>query len=62
MIFFKNEYQNYVRIAQNGHVDQDGIVKIKKLYKVAKLVVVSYNELRSKLEKDNIIKGLNYGF
>ncbi len=60
--FFMNDYQNYVRIAQNGYVDQDGIVKIKKQYKVAKLVVVSYNELRSRLEEDNIIKSLNSGF
>lgn len=60
--FFVNDYQNYVRIAQNGYVDQNSIIKIKKLYKVAKLIVVSYNDLRSRLEKDNIIKGLNHGF
>ena len=60
--FFKNDYQHFVRIAQNGYVDQDGIIKIKRIYKVAKLVVVSYNDLRNKLEKDNIIKGLNHGF
>ena len=60
--FFMREYQNYARIAQNGYVDQNSIIKVKKLYKVAKLVVVSYNELRNRLEKDNIVRGLNSGF
>ena len=60
--FKKGEYQKYARIAMDGYVEENNIMKVGKLYKVAKLVVVSYNDLRSRLEKDNIIKGLNNGF
>lgn len=61
--FFKSgEYQKYARVAMNGYVEQNSLVKIGKNYKVAKIVVISYNELRIKLEKDKIIKGLNSGF
>lgn len=61
--FFKNgEYLNYARIALDGYVEQNSLIKVGKGYKVAKIVVISYNELRIKLEKDKIIKGLNSGF
>lgn len=61
--FFGNrEYQGYARIAMNGYVEQNSLVKIGKLYKVGKIVVVSYHELRARLESDDIIKGLNSGF
>lgn len=61
--FFKNEeYQKYARMAMNGYVEQNSLMKIGKLYKVGKIVVISFNELRARLEEDNIIKGLNSGF
>lgn len=61
--FFKNgAYRNYARVAMDGYVQQNNLIKIGKQYKIAKIVVVSYNDLRTKLEKDNIIKGLNSGF
>lgn len=61
--FFKNgEFLNYTRMAMNGYVEQNNIVKVGKLYKVAKIVVISFNDLRLKLENDKIIKGLNSGF
>lgn len=61
--FFKNgEYQKYVRMAMNGYVEQNSLMKVGKLYKVGKIVVISFNELRARLESDNIIKGLNSGF
>lgn len=61
--FFDNgAYQNYARIAVGGYVEQNNLIKVGKLYKVAKIVVVSFNELRAKLENDKIIKGLNNGF
>lgn len=61
--FFKNgEYHKYARIAMNGYVEHNSLVKVGKLYKVGKIVVISYNELRTRLESDNIIKGLNSGF
>lgn len=60
--FGSGEYQKYARIAINGYVEQNSLVKVGKLYKVGKIVVISFNELRSRLESDNIIKGLNSGF
>lgn len=61
--FFGNqEYQKYTRMAMNGYVEQNSFVKVGKLYKVGKIIVISYNELRTRLESDNIIKGLNSGF
>ncbi|MDO4957386.1 MAG: hypothetical protein Q4E60_10265 [Bacteroidales bacterium] len=61
--FFKNEeYQKYARMAMNGYVEQNSLMKVGKLYKVGKIVVISFNELRARLEEDNIIKGLNSGF
>lgn len=61
--FFKNgEYQKYARIAMNGYVEQNSLVKVGKMYKIGKIVVVSFNELRTRLETDKIINGLNSGF
>ena len=61
--FFKDKkYENYARVALDGYVEQNSIIKVKKLYKVAKIVVVSYNEIRKQLEKDNVIRGLSSGF
>lgn len=61
--FFRNgEYQKYARMALNDYVEQNSFVKVGKLYKVGKIVVISYNALRAKLESDNIINGLNSGF
>lgn len=61
--FFENgEFHKYARIAMDGYVEQNNLIKVGKVYKVAKIVVVSFNELRSKLENDKIIKGLNSGF
>lgn len=61
--FFSNGfYHNYARVALDGYVTQHNLVKIGKYYKVAKIVVISYNELRKKLEADNIINAIDHGF
>ena len=61
--FFKNgKYAKYARVALNNYVEQNSLIKVGKLYKIGKIVVISYNDLRQQLEKDKIIKGLNYGF
>lgn len=61
--FFGNqEYQKYARMAMDGCVEQNSFIKVGKLYKVGKVIVISYNELRARLESDNIIKGLNSRF
>ena len=61
--FFKEgKYANYSRVALNNYVEQNSLIKVGKLYKIGKIVVISYNDLRKRLEEDKIIKGLNYGF
>ena len=61
--FFKDgDFLKYTKMAMNGYVEQNSIVKVGKLYKVAKIVVISFQDLRLKLENDKIIKGLNSGF
>ena len=61
--FFKEgKYANYSRVALNNYVEQNILIKVGKLYKIGKIVVISYNDLRKQLEEDKIIKGLNYGF
>lgn len=61
--FFKEgKYANYSRVALNNYVEQNSLIKVGKMYKIGKIVVISYNDLRKLLEEDKIIKGLNYGF
>lgn len=61
--FFKEgKYANYSRVALNNYVEQNSLIKVGKQYKIGKIVVISYNDLRKRLEEDKIIKGLNYGF
>jgi hypothetical protein len=61
---FFNEglYNNYSRVALNDYVEQNSLIKVGKLYKIGKIVVISYNDLRKKLETDKVIKGLDSGF
>lgn len=60
--FSSGTYHNYARVAMDGYVEQHNLIKIGKLYKIAKIVVVSYAELRQRLETDNVIKALDNGF
>lgn len=60
--FGGSEYKKYAKIAMNSCVGQNNLVKVGKLYKVAKIVVISYSDLRSRLENDKIINSLNDGF
>lgn len=61
--FFKNGvYKNYAKLALEGYVQQNNLIKVGKQYKIAKIVVISYNNLRAKLENDNIINRLDNGF
>ena len=61
---FFNEgiYARYSRVALNNYVEESSLIKVGKLYKIGKIVVISYNDLRKQLENDKIIKGLDYGF
>lgn len=61
--FFSNkDYLEYAHIGVNNYVGQDDLIKIKKNYKIGKIVVVNFNDLRKRLENDRIIEGLNSGF
>ena len=61
--FFKeSKYAKYSRVALNNYFEQNSLIKVGKLYKIGKIVVISYNDLRKQLETDKIIKGLDYGF
>ena len=59
MLFFLKMLHENLLIT---YVEQNSIIKVKKLYKVAKIVVISYNEIRKQLEDDKIIRGLSSGF
>lgn len=60
--FSNNEFMEYAHIGVNNYVAQDDLIKIKKTYKIGKIVVVHFNELRKRLENDKIIEGLDSGF
>ena len=60
--FSNNEFMEYAHIGVNNYVAQDDLIKIKKNYKIGKIVVVHFNELRKRLENDKIIEGLDSGF
>lgn len=61
--FFKEEkFNDFSRIALNNYVEQNSLIKVGKQYKIGKIVVISYNDLRKQLESDNIIKRLDSGF
>ena len=60
--FAEGKYAKYSRVALNSYVEQNSLIKVGKQYKIGKIVVISYNDLRKQLENDKIIKGLNYGF
>ena len=62
-VFFKNgEYRNYCRLGMNGYIEQGNLIKLKKGYRIGKLVVIEYDRLRRRLENDGIIRGLDSGF
>jgi len=60
--FREGKYANYSRVAMNSYVDQNSLIKVGKRYKIGKIVVISFNDLRKQLETDKVIKGLNSGF
>ena len=55
--FFKGDYMQYVQLTNNGAIAPGDMIKVaKKEYKVGMLVSVNVDELRKRLESDNIIK------
>lgn len=61
--FFANkEYLQYCTMAMEGYVEQGNLLKLKKGYKIGKIVVVKYDQLRKRLVQDGVIKGLDSGF
>ncbi len=67
--FFKNffkdggEYLKYVSAATDGRIAPGDRLKIsRREYKIGVIVNVQYDELRKRLEKEGIIRGLTSGF
>lgn len=61
--FFANkEHLQYCTMAMNGYVEQGNLLKLKKGYRIGKIVVVQYDQLRKRLVSDGIIRGLDSGF
>lgn len=55
-------YLNYINLTSDGYPSDQDRLKVKGGYKVGLTVQIMYDNLRSDLEKDGIIKGLSYGF
>ena len=61
--FFIGDYMQYVQLTNNGAIAPGDMIKVaKKEYKVGMLVTVNVDELRRRLENDNIIKKLGSMF
>lgn len=61
--FFKTgDFLKYVNVAENGYIEMGNVIKLKKGYKIGKIVVVKYDQLRKRLVQDGVIKGLDSGF
>lgn len=56
------KYLNYINITNDGYPSDQDRIKVKGGYKVGLTVQIMYDNLRSDLEKDGVIKGLSYGF
>ncbi len=57
------EYLKYVSAATDGRIAPGDRLKIsRREYKIGVVVNVMYNQLRKRLEKEEIIKGLSAGF
>lgn len=60
--FFIGDFMQYVQLTNNGAIAPGDMIKVaKKEYKVGMLVTVNYDELRKRLENDNIIQKLGGG-
>lgn len=62
--FFKDEkFLKYVDSSNKGVLPSGDVIKIaKREYKIGMIVVVNFNALRKQLEKDGIVKSLDYLF
>lgn len=61
--FESGDYLQYVQLTNNGQLNAGDVIKIdKKRYKVGMVVLINYNALRDRLEKDKIIKSLDFLF
>lgn len=60
--FAKKEYLQYCSMPMEGFVEQGNLLKLKKGYKIGKIVVVQYEQLRKRLVADGIIRGLDSCF
>lgn len=54
--FESREFLKYCRVGMDGYIEQGNVIKLKRGYRIGKLVVIDYNLLRQRLEDDDIIK------
>lgn len=63
--FFKDggEYLRYVSSATDGRIAAGDRLKIsRREYKIGVIVIIKYNQLRKRMEKEGIVKKLSSGF
>lgn len=60
--FSSQDYRRFVRIGLDGYAEQGDLIKVKKQYKVGRIVVIHLSDLRKRLEDDNVIRSLTNGF
>lgn len=60
--FFDTDYSQYARLGMDGYAEAGDIIRIKKRYKIGRIVVIHLTKLRQRLEADNIIKPLDFLF
>jgi deoxyribose-phosphate aldolase len=58
LFFTDGTFKRYATL-QDGSIQLE---KVGKMYKISGIVLVSKEQLRSDLEKEGIVKGLNSGF
>lgn len=61
--FGSAQFMQFVQLTNNGQPEPGGVVKAgRREYKVSMVVVISFEALRNRLEKDGIIKKLDFLF
>ncbi len=59
--FSSGDYKQFVQLS--GGVDPSDVTKVdKKRYRMGRLVLVNYDALRKRLEKDKVVKSLDFLF
>ena len=61
--FDSGDYLQYVQLTNNGQLTAGDVIKVsKREYKIGMVVTIDYDALRKRLEKDKIVKPLDFLF